>query len=372
MSAPSAIVYAEPAVTPDGVETIARCATCAKPYVPRHAKHLTCSSKCRASKHDETPRRRAVKARAQAKQHALNVSYRVARRSLLRAGIDPATRPEIESLRGRGRVDGWREFVGMPSRRTGPRASRVVEAQPQPVEAFDPWALASPSTDHAGHALAVGFAPAAALDLTGTRLLHGAITYAVAGPHTLRCARWSLEPSAHGWVVVFYDRETAERMRAQSFDSRLGAEPRRLIFGGSLVHAKAPRPLPAGRYRVVIESVTPVSWASDGHAKVTTEPTPQTIIASTERIALAVGVDAPEAHRVVASVASETKRVKVYAGGHWQRGSRVAGLIRAIEGRIVVECNAVTAWLLACAEVVGIGGACSIGLGRVRVRVEAL
>ena len=61
-----------------------------------------------------------------------------------------------------------------------------------------------------------------------------------------------------------------------------------------------------------------------------------------------------------------------FVGGHWQRGSTKAGVVKAIDGRITTECNAVAAWLLLCGARVGIGGCTSIGFGHVRVTVERL
>ncbi len=388
------IIYAsEPALTADGVETLARCGFCGDPYVPHHARHFFCTPECRAGAHAQTAKGKVTRSRSQRRQHERNHSYRQARRSLIRAGKDPDAHPKIDILRGKGIVKDWRSVIGLTARRPGrPRAASEaseVEATPvtrasgeranatadalvttdAPAPALDPWSLPSPAVEHIGHALAVGFSPPAAIDLTGTRLLHGAITFVVAEPHERRRAGWALAPSDRGWVAVFNNRATAERMRAQSFNSRLGAEHRRLIFGSSLVHAKGPRPLPAGRYRVTFETVTPVVWGSFGKVVVTTSPTPDTILASVERIALFVGAEVPFAHRAVESVSSETRCTKVFAGGKWRRGSAVNGLIRGIEGRVSVVCNAPVAWLLACGEVVGVGSSSSIGFGRVRVRV---
>lgn len=377
---PPAITYTEePGLTSEGVETIARCAHCGKPYVPASAKHRFCAARCRYAARSARPAQVAAQSLRSARAHTKNHAYRQARRSLLRAGIDPDTRPEIGVLRGAGIVADWRVRVGLPRRASGPRsgasdATRVeVEREAAPAlpvsPRVDPWCLASPSCEHVGHAVAVGYAPATSLDLTQTRLLHGSITFALASGHEQNRAAWSLAPSDRGWVAVFYDRGSAERARAQSFESRLGAEPRRLIFGATVAHMKAPRPLPAGRYRVRVETVTPVSWDRNGHTETTTAPGHQTIVATVDRVARALHLDVPEAHRAVARIASETRATQVFVGGHWIRGTRRAGVVRALEGRFTVECNAVVAWLLACAEVIGLGGACSLGFGRVRVSV---
>jgi hypothetical protein len=378
---PPAITYVEdPGLTSDGVETVARCKHCGAPYVPTSAAHLYCTEQCRYAARSARPAQVAAQSRRSAKAYTQNASYRQARRTLLRAGVDPDTRPEIQQLRGAGVVADWRARIGLPRRPSGPRAStpatpRAVapstsaETSTDPTR-LDPWRLASPSCEHTGHAVAVGYAPSAALDLTQTRRLHGSISFALASGHERNRAGWSLAPSDRGWVAVFYDRESAERVRAQSFESRLGAEPRQLIFGATVAHMKAPRPLPAGRYRVRVETVTPVSWDRNAHTEATTAPGHQTIVATVDRISRALRLDVPEAHRAVACIASETRAVRVFVGGHWIRGTRRPGVVMALEGRFTVECNAVVAWLLACAEVLGLGGACSLGFGRVRVSVE--
>lgn len=371
-SHPAIIFAEEPALTPDGVSTIARCAVCDGPYVPVSSAHLYCSETCRNAAKTSRPSWKAAQSKRSSQSYIANVSYRQARRCLLRAGFDPDTHDGIRALRGRGVVEGWREIIGLPKRAPGPAAKTVVSPvdMSAPREVFDAWSLASPSCEHTGHAVAVGYAPATSLDLTQTRLLHGSISFALASGHERNRAGWSLAPSDRGWVAVFYDRESAERSRAQSFESRLGAEPRRLIFGATVAHMKAPRPLPAGRYRVRVETITPVSWARNAHAEATAAPGHQTIVATVDRIARALRLDVPEAHRAVARIASETRVARVFVGGHWIRGTRRPGVVMAIEGRFAVECNAVVAWLLACAEVVGLGGACSLGFGRVRVSVE--
>lgn len=378
---PQGIVFGEPALTPDGIETIARCAreACRKPFVPKSAQHRFCCAKCLVIDKESRPARVAQRSVNSHNSHVHNVSYRVARKALRRAGIDPDTLPELAVLRGRGVVPNWREEIGLPSRVPARQAKPVV-APSAPASApppFDAWALPSPTAEHTAHALTVTFSPAVAIDLTGTRFLHAAIAHAVAAhaqtePHSPTRARWSLAPSGSGWVVAFADRNIADRMRGHVRDSRFGAAPKVLAFGNAVVRMRAPRVLAPGRYRVTLTTVTPVSWASNGHREVTLTPTPQTIIASVGRIATLLGVDVPEAHRAVARVESDVRRTKVFLGGHWQRGSSVAGLVRAIEGTVTVECNAVVAWLLACGEVLGLGGSTSVGLGRVRVTTEAL
>ena len=108
----------EPALTADGVETIARCAwpPCSAPYVPTSAAHIYCADRCRYAAKTSTEAWKAAQSKRAARAYGRNVSYRNARRLLVAHGIDPATVPALEALRDKGTVEGWRSLVGLPER----------------------------------------------------------------------------------------------------------------------------------------------------------------------------------------------------------------------------------------------------------------
>lgn len=344
------IRYDAPALTPDGVETIARCSQCGAPYVPATAAHLYCSDRCRYAAKTARPEWVAAQSIRSARSYSANASYRQARRCLLRAGVDPDTHPGLDALRGRGVVDDWREVIGLPKRSTGPRAVEYPA--------------------HLGTYYALDLRPRPeAITLRHTRLLHGIVSHALGVPHEPARGVFSLVPSRDGcgWGALVYEGTEAT---ITTRDVRYGGRPVTLSVVGLPRRVKAPPRLATGRYRVTIETVTPLSWARDGHSVAVLAPKVQTIEGACEILGRKVRVTHEGAR--IYDVTHETRREAVYVGGHIARGSKRRGEVIAIVGTVTVRCNAHAAWLLSCAERVGLGGATAIGFGRVSVRAEAL
>jgi hypothetical protein len=337
----------EPALTPDGEETVARCAQCAAPYVPATAAHLYCSDRCRYAAKTARPQWIAAQSVRSARAYEANVSYRQARRTLLRAGVDPDTRPEIEALRGAGVVADWRERIGLHRRSSGPRRMEYPA--------------------HIGTYYALDLRPRPeAITLRHTRLLHGIVSHALGVPHESARGVFSLVPSRDGcgWGVIVYEGTEAT---LTTHAVRYGGRGAMLSVVGLPRRVKAPAALDAGRYRVSIETITPVSWARDGHSVAVLAPKVQTMEGAGEIIGRKVRVSHEGAR--VFDVTHETRREAVYVGGHIARGSKRRGEVIALVGTINVRCNAHAAWLLSCADRVGIGGATALGFGRVKVTV---
>ena len=343
------ITYAdEPAITPDGAETLARCGVCGAPYVPVSAAHLYCTDRCRYAAKCARPSWIAAQSIRSARAYERDTSYRQARRALVRAGIDPDTRPEIMVLRGRGVVEGWREEIGLPCRRAGRREREYPT--------------------HLGTYYALDLRPRPeAITLRHTRLLHGIVSHALGVPHESARGVFSLVPSHDGcgWGALVY--EVAEATLT-THAARYGGRPVALSVVGLPRRVRAPSRLDAGRYRVTIETLTPVSWARGGHSVAVLAPKVQTMEGACEIIGRKVRVSHEGA--TVYDVAHETRREAVYVGGHIARGSTRRGEVIALVGTITVRCNAHAAWLLSCAARVGIGGATALGFGRVTVKVE--
>lgn len=279
-----------------------------------------------------------------------------------------------------------------------PPASTTEAPRMEPQETVacvvDPWSLPSPSAEYAGYFLEITITPCVdpPLTLRTTRLLHGALSAIHREPHRPGLAHFALvprgedappragTPPAPAWDVLFYERAIAERLRGTSHTIYLSggrAKPpdvldRTLSFGERVFRVRAPAALPAGRYRVVIDTRTPLSFTTDDHRVCVERPHEGTITGSLERVAKAVGVTVRPSDLAIARVAAETYVQVIRVGTHWQRGTGDPGSARTIAGRVVVECNAVAAWLLLCARRTGLGGMTSIGFGRVRVTAERL
>jgi hypothetical protein len=347
LDAPRIHYAEEPALTPDGVETIARCAKCGAPYVPASAQNVYCSDRCRYAAKTARPEWIAAQSVRSARAYIANASYRQARRCLLRAGIDPDTRPEIESLRGAGLVADWRERVGLPRRSSGPRRIEYPT--------------------HLGTYYALDLRPRPeAITLRHTRHLHGIVCRALGVPHEKTRGVFSLVPSRDGcgWGALVYEGCEAT---ITSHAVHVGGRPADLAVVGLPRRVKAPPPVPSGRHRVTIETITPVSWARESHSVAILAPKVSTLEGSCEVLGRRALVS-HEGARIFA-VDHDLRRESVYVGGHVARGSKRRGEVIAVVGIVTVTCNAHAAWLLLCAERLGIGGATALGFGRVKVTV---
>lgn len=66
---------------------------------------------------------------------------------------------------------------------------------------------------------------------------------------------------------------------------------------------------------------------------------------------------------------SEATMALLERGTHpeWTQMGGKYGATAGFTGHLIVECNAVTEWLLRCCETIGLGGKTAFGFGRVRV-----
>lgn len=381
-------VYGDPVTLSDGAETITRCAHCGTPYVPSaHPLDRFCTPRCRDAEKSRRRRREnssLITLRKTLKAHDL---------------LTPATRAATEVLRGVGRLppaEAWaRAGITRPlsarARRTTPPAVTASPAAPtEPDVTLDPWTLPSPQAECVGYALGLTVCPLpeVALSLRHTRALHGALSLALEEDHVRwGVAHFALVPSRGrlGWHPIFFARDRAARMRGTTHPITLpepssAQSPRRkrrrksdtlhrtMTFGDLIWRVQAPPPLAAGRYRVTVETITPLCFTT---CRRTTIRTPQasTFTGGLRRVAEAVGVTVPDADLAFGAITHVTEPVRVEVGGHVQRGTTERGVLLAIEGSLTVECNAVAAWLLQCAGRIGLGGSTAYGFGRVHVSV---
>ncbi len=363
------ITYAdEPALTPDGVETIARCSVCGAPYVPKHSKHTSCSPRCSA-----TAKQRTEAARARVERgYVRNASYRLARRAWRRLGVDPATVAALDALRGRGAVDGWRALVGLPPEHRGRTPEEVATAPTTLNAPRCPWrATVGPQPSHLRAAgMELHFSPRLSArgrdaEESVRRHLHGMLSLLVARAHDRNTPAWSLVPMrGEAWGVVLYDPADVERLRGTSHAVTVGACRTTLTIGPAVVRLRAPATLTPRRYTVILDAVTPVVQSTMGRTRAVTQPTATTVLGAVS-LALQVAGVAPRGRIHVESVACETMPERVRLGGHLGASGCIVGWV----GRLTITCNAPAAWALLVAAQVGYGGKCAYGLGRVRVEV---
>jgi hypothetical protein len=239
----------------------------------------------------------------------------------------------------------------------------------------DPWTLPSPVVGShlrgGGNVLTLTPAPRYPLVLRNTRMLHAMLSDRFPRPHG-RSAAWSLVPMDRGavplgWGVLWTDGADAVRVAGASQTVHLGGRPHRLHYG-PVIRLRAPASLLPGRYRVRIETVTPCVASREGHHEAVIQPTERTLIpagiALTERLGL------PAECLMAEHVTADTRRKVTHTGGHLQRGSARPGEVMGYVGTVTAVCNAPLAWLLWCAESLGLGGCVAYGFGRVRVEVQ--
>lgn len=346
-------IEGDPVTLPDGRETIARCAQCGSPFVPSTRAHRHCSVICRARWKQRTEAGIARSRKGSATYARIHQSYRMARRALRAAGIDPSTVPALETLRGRGLVEDWRAVVGLPPAARG----RIHPSTPAPSRA--PWgASVGPQPEHVAWGLELGGVPLR----THARHVHGTVSHLIAAPHG-QVARWALAmPSgarSSGWGVVLFRHEDAVRLAGTTHGALIGST-RTTLQLGAIVRLRAPALLEPGRYRVTIDAVTPVSHMIAGRTRPVTQPSTDTMLRCAGDLLQRLGLSTGRLH--IASVACETLPERVVIGGH-------VGPITGWVGRVIVECNAPAAWALSLARHAGLGGRVAYGLGRVRVEV---
>lgn len=371
------IRYADaPALTAEGVETIARCSRCSAPYVPTSAAHLYCGDRCRYAAKTSTTAWKAAQSKRGARAYGLNISYRNARRLILARGIDPATVPALEALRGQGTVEGWRSLVGLPeraARATSPAAPSKPGRRSLAADPARPWraSIGEQPAHLVARGLELRFAPplrpqGRAAEESVRRHLHGLLSLLVARDHDANAPAWSLVPMrGMAWGAVLHDPATVERLRGTEHEVAVGDCRTRVTLGPAVVRLRAPATLTPGRYVVVLDAVTPVVQTTMGRTRAVTQPTATTVLGAIS-LALQVAGVSPSGRIHVERVTCETQPERVRLGGHIGASGVIVGWV----GRLTIECNAPAAWALQVAAQVGYGGKCAYGLGRVRVEVR--
>lgn len=200
------------------------------------------------------------------------------------------------------------------------------------------------------------------LEHRNVRGLHGAIT-TLTGDHHETVPRFALVPWHSGicWGVYLAEDALLSQLAGTRHQARIYEQSIELRFGGR-VRIKSPTIEKRGHRRLRIDTLTP---AVVRNAEVSPANSSGPVILNTlcawlpRRVGVAIGDD--DARLTV--VSSDTRIAHVELGGKF---GRVSGWV----GSVVVDCNAVTHWLLKVAEVVGFGGRVAFGFGRIKVSQE--
>lgn len=403
---------------------------CGTVFTPRHARHLYCDRDCTDRAHRDARIARMVRFQAS------NVSYRSAHRALVKAGHNPSEAPwapRLDALKGRGRVPGWREEVGLPpsgreghkprgpsrasSRVTSPSVEPTHYPAPQPTvgapstprkgpvrptrpeartpsweaayaaAGLDPsdteacemgklWRAACPAIGHLaprGVTLAIS-APVGPRTL---RYLHAALSRIAARPHGT-IPGWSLIalPTPQGrvpgqdWGVLWTDPADAERTRGRAFTLDLGPECRAAAFTfGSAV--TTPRAPPAYPPGAYTVTVEAVTPVvhRTGGGGACERVTAKGVAQSLTVLAERLGLRYEGAFQPAVWTVEHRVEHVSVPVGGHFQASDRPGTARGWVGRVEVVCNAPAAWLLKTAESLGFGGMVALGMGRVRVTV---
>jgi hypothetical protein len=199
------------------------------------------------------------------------------------------------------------------------------------------------------------------IELRNVRGLHGALT-GLTGPHHPTDPRFAIVPwhTGVGWGVYMADDALLTQFAGTRHAVRLWDHGRELHFGGK-IRLKAPHVAKRGHRKIRIDAITPVCTRTM-QSRVTYQRASGPNLLSTlcawlpRRLSVEFGPDDGR----LEIVENDSHPDAVHAGGKY-------GAIGGWTGSIVVDCNAPVEWLLRCAEVVGLGGRCAFGFGRIRV-----
>lgn len=270
-----------------------------------------------------------------------------------------------------------------PAAPSSPELPEVLPDPKAPAPApSDPWALPSPRCDAVhlpAHVVPIVLSPPRALTLHAMNPLHGSISAALGRGHA-RLSEWAIRfvdrsTSPSSVVVAFARAEDAETLRARPWTLRLGRAAHTVTLGSWIARMKPPPPIAPGRYRVRLDTVTPVvikhSVRVDGRRDQSravhhTRPTAQNFVASLAcTLAPRIGLTLAREDVLVELVEARTEPSRdVLRGGVGGIRMHAAGW----EGQVVLDVNAPALWLLECAaRGMGLGGRVAFGFGQVQI-----
>lgn len=243
------------------------------------------------------------------------------------------------------------------------------------VSARQPWLLGAPAYVGTlpGGLCWIDLAPEPRwpIALRNTRALHGVLTALLDQPHGItslssephaKLPAWTLQPSSSspsGWAVYWSD--PSGLVLAGKAHSVNIFNDRRTLYLSDAHRAPSPVVAKRGRRLLRVDAVTPVVIQSAD--RTTRRQVPEAShIASTLRLHLAprLGLGLREEDICMELVSRETQQEWVDLGGKY-------GRVPGWTGHLVLDCNAVAHWLLACSATLGLGGRAAFGFGCVHV-----
>lgn len=241
-----------------------------------------------------------------------------------------------------------------------------------------------PSTYLPGGGFEIRISPTPRFPLTieNGRVLHGMITNILDVGHEQTDPTFALVPwpSGCGWGVYVWREDMVERINGLTVGARLDERQVTVTFS-PVRRLRVPAVSKRGHRKLIVSTVTPVvirrqveNGKRPGHKKIgyRTEP-------SGEALANAVGrqfIARLAAHLEdgpVRELFLQTSPLFDLVEKRTDPASVRLRKIRTIEGwegSIVVDTNAAGEWLLRVAALVGLGGRCGFGFGRVRVEAR--
>lgn len=311
------------------VSTLFACVNtkCGLPFVSRSSKQRTCGkAACREAIRRVTPKRRAA---CKARSHAW-----YERNKLRHAAKNRALRASARAAEG---------------------------------AAACPWLRGAPlyGSHLPGGGCEIHVSPDRRLEHRHIRGLHALLTALINEPHDVIVPGFSLMPwpAGCGWGVYFRDPQHLKLLAGRVFDARLFDARVEVRFSPAR-RLRAPALPSRGRGLVRIDAITPVCIRENGRGARQTyaSPTPSCLLSAlTVAFPRRLGLDAPDIGPAMLEIVENvTQPAAVQLSGKFKT-------IRGWTGHVVVEANAVTRWLLACAGIIGLGGRTALGFGRVRV-----
>lgn len=203
--------------------------------------------------------------------------------------------------------------------------------------------------------------------------MHGLVATLTRHPHIRGRHHHALWPDPRGdrwWVLM--PEEAAKYVALRRFNHAVGRRTAEVSFGPAIA-LRTPPAVAAGRYRVTIETQTPVvirRTNADGGSKTRTEPTSDCIANTLAGQTLKrLGLLELPLHVAVSLVHSYSRpwigmldRTR-HLGGD--------GRVRAFHGVLTVDCSGIALWLLRVSELIGLAGRTGYGFGRIRLMEQS-
>lgn len=204
------------------------------------------------------------------------------------------------------------------------------------------------------------------IELRNTRGLHGALTTALDVGHHPRFPAFAIRPWDSQWAVHWLH-PAGERLVASAVNVPLYDRPSELRFGPP-VRFRAPVIAKRGHRRIRLETIMPVVIRTNGGAEHCVRPTADAIRNTIAGEAL--NRIAPPGVDGWAEYVRERARVETIEIAtepeHIQLGAKY-GVVHGWSGRVDLDVNAVSHWLLVAASRIGFGSRIAFGFGWMRV-----